>query len=188
MRKKVAITGTAGFIGYHLALSLAKDGCEVSGWDNFNSYYSPALKEARAAQLKALNVNVHRGDLCDADGLRAWVEGFEPTHIVHLAAQAGVRYSLDNPQAYIASNIEGFVNVLEIGRSMPTIPIIYASSSSVYGLNTKTPFSVEDRCDQQASLYGVSKKTNELLAHAYHHLYQLPLTGLRFFTVYGPWG
>ena len=186
-KKRVLVTGAAGFIGYHTAVALQRRGDEVIGYDNFNDYYDPELKRARAAELAKNSVDVLRGDLCDTD-LKDLVSTEKITHIIHLAAQAGVRYSLENPNAYVHSNLQGFLNVLEICRSYPEIRLTYASSSSVYGLNTKIPFSVEDRCDTQASLYGVTKRSNELMARSYHHLYGLHLTGLRFFTVYGPWG
>lgn len=186
--KKVLITGAAGFIGFHLAKDLARKGHDVVGLDNFNDYYSPQLKRDRVAQLKASGVDVVEGDICDLAQLQTLVKTQGTTHLVNLAAQAGVRYSLDNPQAYVRSNLEGFVNVLEVCRAHPEIKLIYASSSSVYGLNDKTPFSVEDSTDQQASLYGATKKTNELMAQTYHHLYGISTVGLRFFTVYGPWG
>ena len=186
--KHIFVTGAAGFIGFHLMKFLKNLGNSVVGLDNFNDYYDPLLKRNRAKELVKLNIPLIEGDISDVVLLKKIVEENQITHFVHLAAQAGVRYSLENPQAYVKANIEGFVNVLEICRHFPKIKLVYASSSSVYGLNTKIPFSVEDRTDQQASLYGVTKKTNELLATTYHHLYQIPVTGLRFFTVYGPWG
>ena len=186
--KKVLITGAAGFIGFHLASDLASKGHAVVGLDNFNDYYSPQLKRDRAALLKARGVTVVEGDLCDLAQLEDLVQNQGTTHLVNFAAQAGVRYSLSNPQAYVRSNLEGFVNVLEVCRAHPEIKLVYASSSSVYGLNDKTPFSVDDRTDRQASLYGATKKTNELMAQTYHHLYGISTVGLRFFTVYGPWG
>lgn len=185
--KRILITGAAGFIGYHLAHYLHSRGDQVLGYDNFNDYYSPDLKRGRARQCPDA-ITIVEGDICDAGSLLAAAKAFSPTHIVHLAAQAGVRYSLQNPQAYIDSNITGFLNILELCKQTPDIPLIYASSSSVYGLNTKTPYAASDRTDAQASLYGVTKKSNELMAAVYHHLYNIPVTGLRFFTVYGPWG
>lgn len=158
------------------------------GYDNFNSYYEPSLKRAREKELSKLGIVVMQGDLQDQKNLQTQIEGHQTTHLLHLAAQAGVRYSLQNPQAYLQSNVEGFLNILEICRALPHIPLTYASSSSVYGLNTKVPFSPEARTDSQASLYGVTKKTNELMAETYHHLFGISVTGLRFFTVYGPWG
>lgn len=188
MTKRILITGAAGFIGFHIAQALAKRGDKVLGYDNFNDYYSPDLKRERSRLLQTVGINIVDGDLCNSPLLNATFNSLQPTHIVHLAAQAGVRYSLTNPQAYIKSNVEGFVQILEACRLSPSVPLIYASSSSVYGLNQKVPFSIEDQTDQPASLYGATKKTNELLASTYHHLYKIPVTGLRFFTVYGPWG
>ncbi len=188
MSKNILITGAAGFIGFHLARYLAKRGDCVLGYDNFNDYYTPQLKRDRAKILAEEGISVGEADICDLDKLQEAMARHETTHLVHLAAQAGVRYSLQNPQAYIRSNIEGFTNVLEAVRASPEIKLTYASSSSVYGLNTKVPFSTEDRVDQQASFYGATKRSNELMAHSYHHLFNLSVTGLRFFTVYGPWG
>lgn len=188
MAKNVFITGAAGFIGFHLAQALAKRGDRVLGYDNFNHYYPPELKRKRAALLKEAGVSIIEGDICDATTLQQALHKHNTTHLVNLAAQAGVRYSLTNPQAYIKANIEGFTNILEACRNHKDIKLIYASSSSVYGRNAKIPFSIEDRIDNQASVYGVTKKTNELLANTYHSLYGIPITGLRFFTVYGPWG
>lgn len=184
--KKILITGAAGFIGFHLARALKARGDEVLGYDNFNDYYDPGLKRERAATMA--NIEIIEGDLCDIDKLKHSFEGFATTHIVNLAAQAGVRYSLTHPQKYVSSNIEGFVNILELCKEFPSTKLVYASSSSVYGLNEKIPFSTDDRTDRQASLYGVTKKCNELMAQTYHHLYDIPSTGLRYFTVYGPWG
>jgi UDP-glucuronate 4-epimerase len=188
MHKKVFITGAAGFIGFHLASYLHSRGDKVVGYDNFNSYYDPALKRKRAKLLKAGGVEIIDADICDHASLKEAVEKHQVTHFVHLAAQAGVRYSLTDPEAYIKSNINGFLHVLELCRQIPEIKLTYASSSSVYGLNKKTPFAIGDRTDHQANLYGVTKKTNELMAQTYHHLYGIAATGLRFFTVYGPWG
>lgn len=188
LSKRILVTGAAGFIGFHLTKYLEARGDAVIGLDNFNDYYSPSLKRGRAEILVKHGINVIEGDVCHPSLLQELVEKNEIGHIVHLAAQAGVRYSLVNPQAYIKANIDGFLNVLEVCRRHPSIALTYASSSSVYGLNDKTPFSENDRTDSQASLYGVTKKTNELMASAYHHLYGFPVTGLRFFTVYGPWG
>lgn len=187
-KKRILITGAAGFIGFHLAKYLHKRGDHVIGLDNFNPYYDPQLKRDRAHVLAKEGVAVISGDLSQKDLLQDLIVKNDTTHFVHLAAQAGVRYSLEDPQAYVTANISGFLNVLEACRTQPKIKLIYASSSSVYGTNTKTPFSVEDRTDSQASFYGVTKKTNELMAFTYHHLYGLPVAGLRFFTVYGPWG
>lgn len=186
--KKIFVTGGAGFIGFHLIKHLVKRGDHVVGYDNFNDYYNPELKRERAKILKQLGVEVIEGDICDFNTLNRAIEKHGTTHLVHLAAQAGVRYSLTNPHAYIQANIEGFLNILEVCKIDPAIKLTYASSSSVYGLNTKVPFSITDRTDHQASLYGVTKKTNELMANTYHHLYNISVTGLRFFTVYGPWG
>ena len=188
MSKHVFITGAAGFIGFHLARYLHNRGDHVTGYDNFNDYYDPQLKRSRASELAKLGIKVIEGDITDFDFLKQTVNGHQTTHLVHLAAQAGVRYSLQNPQAYVEANIKGFLNILEVCRFRPAIKLTYASSSSVYGLNKKSPFSIEDRTDKQASLYGVTKKTNELMAQTYHHLYGIAATGLRFFTVYGPWG
>lgn len=188
MTKKVFITGAAGFIGFHMAQYLQERGDSVIGYDNFNPYYDPSLKQAREAQLAKRGIQIQKGDCSDRKSLQQAIENFQPTHLLHLAAQAGVRYSLENPQTYLQSNIDGFLNVLEICRLYPSIPLIFASSSSVYGLNHKIPFSIEDRTDRQASLYGVTKKTNELMAQTYHHLFGISVTGLRYFTVYGPWG
>jgi UDP-glucuronate 4-epimerase len=186
--KRILITGAAGFIGFHVALALQARGDEVVGLDNFNDYYDPSLKKERAKLLALKGVNIIEGDVCAISLLQHLFEEKSFTHIVHLAAQAGVRYSLINPQAYIKANIDGFLSILELCRQYPHVPLIYASSSSVYGTNTKIPFAVDDRTDGQASFYGVTKKTNELMAYTYHHLYGISVTGLRFFTVYGPWG
>ena len=186
--KRIFITGAAGFIGFHLAKHLHQRGDYVIGLDNFNDYYSQKLKRARAAELAKEGLTILEQDICDFDNLKKAVRDSKPTHLVHLAAQAGVRYSIQNPQAYVKSNLEGFVNILEICRHFEQLPLVYASSSSVYGNNHKIPFSVEDRTDHQVSLYGATKKSNELMAASYHHLFNIPCTGLRFFTVYGPWG
>ena len=188
MDKRIFITGAAGFIGFHLAQALNSKGYTLIGCDNFNDYYDPALKRQRALKLKGIGVDVLEGDICDMSFLQNIVDGGGVTHVVNLAAQVGVRYSVTNPGAYITSNIEGFMNILELCRHNPSIALVYASSSSVYGLNEKRPFSVDDITDRPASLYGATKKTNELMAFAYHHLYGISVTGLRFFTVYGPWG
>lgn len=188
MGKVVLVTGAAGFVGFHLSRALQARGDHVVGYDNFNDYYCPELKRSRAKQLKEVNVEVIEGDICDASQLNTLMETLQPTHIAHMAAQAGVRYSIENPMAYVKSNLEGFVNVLEACRHRPFTPLIYASSSSVYGANAKLPFSISDTTDEQVSLYGATKKSNEVLAASYHHLYGIPVTGLRFFTVYGPWG
>ncbi len=188
-QRPVLITGAAGFIGFCLARRLLEGGRAVVGVDNVNSYYDPALKEARLAVLQQFrSFTFHRLDLADrsrTDGL--FQDGnFGP--VVHLAAQAGVRYSLANPHAYLDANLSGFLNVLEGCRHRKTKHLVYASSSSVYGANKQLPFSVHDNVDHPISLYAATKKANEAMAHAYSHLYGLPATGLRFFTVYGPWG
>ena len=186
---KVLITGSAGFIGSALAHRLLKRGEIIIGIDNHNDYYDPTIKEARLA----LNVNhpnyTHlRIDLADRQAMDACFTTHKPQRVVNLAAQAGVRYSIDNPLAYISSNIVGFAHVLEGCRHHGVEHLVYASSSSVYGANTAMPFSIHQNVDHPLSLYAASKKTNELMAHTYSHLYGLPTTGLRFFTVYGPWG
>lgn len=188
MNKKVFITGAAGFIGFHLAKFLNERGDEVIGYDNFNDYYEPKLKRDRAIILQKLGIQIIEGDLLENKKLQEAIEKHKTTHLVHLAAQAGVRYSLENPSSYIKANIDGFLNILEICRLNPSLVLTYASSSSVYGLNKKIPFSIHDPTDHPASLYGATKKSNELMASAYHHLFGIPVTGLRFFTVYGPWG
>lgn len=188
MQKRIFITGAAGFVGFHVARALAQRGDVVLGYDNFNHYYTPQLKHQRAALLQAEGVKVLEGDICDAVALAVAIKNHSPTHILHLAAQAGVRYSITHPHIYAKTNIEGFLNILEICRESPAIKLIYASSSSVYGNNGKVPFSINDPTDHQASFYGVTKKSNELMAQTYHHLYGIHVTGLRFFTVYGPWG
>ncbi len=187
--KKYFITGSAGFIGFYLAQSLLKQGAEVIGLDNLNDYYEVSLKEERLALLKEhKNFTFIKGDLADKENLLAVFREERPQIVVNLAAQAGVRYSIDNPDAYIQSNIVGFFNILEGCRFFPVEHLVYASSSSVYGGNEKIPFSVEDQVDHPESLYAATKKSNELMAYAYSRLYQIPLTGLRFFTVYGPMG
>lgn len=184
--KRVFVTGAAGFIGFHLARALKRRGDEVLGFDNFNDYYSPDLKRKRTGILEKEGIKVVEGDICDAEALSRACQ--DSTHFVHLAAQAGVRYSLTNPQAYVKANIEGFVNVLEWCRKQKQVSLVYASSSSVYGRNSKTPFSINDPVDHPASLYGATKRSNELLADTYQALYRFSTIGLRFFTVYGPWG
>ena len=185
----ILVTGAAGFIGFHLCKRFLKSGYEVVGLDNLNPYYSVRLKKDRLSLLeKYSNFKFSQLSLEDADGLRTLFTEERFTHVVNLAAQAGVRYSLENPKAYIDSNIVGFTNILECCRHEGIQHLVFASSSSVYGLNTKMPFSVHDNVDHPISLYAASKKANELMAHTYSYLYQLPCTGLRFFTVYGPWG
>jgi UDP-glucuronate 4-epimerase len=186
---RVLVTGAAGFIGYHLSERLLARGDEVFGFDNLNAYYDPRLKEARLARLTPHpGFRFAQGALEDRAALDAVFDAFQPQRVVNLAAQAGVRYSLENPHAYIDSNIVGFLNILEACRHRGIEHLVYASSSSVYGANRKLPFAVEDSVDHPVSLYAASKKANELMAHTYSHLFNLPTTGLRFFTVYGPWG
>jgi UDP-glucuronate 4-epimerase len=186
---KILVTGTAGFIGSALATRLLERGDEVVGIDNVNDYYDVNLKLARLDRLKSRRgFTEARIGLEDREAVEKVFRTYEPRRVVHLAAQAGVRYSLINPRAYIDSNIVGFMNVLEGCRHHGVEHLVYASSSSVYGANTKLPFSVHDNVDHPISLYAASKKANELMAHTYSHLYRLPTTGLRFFTVYGPWG
>jgi UDP-glucuronate 4-epimerase len=186
---KILVTGAAGFIGMHVCQRLLERGEEVIGIDNLNSYYDVSLKEARLKELvKYSNFNFLRLDISDRDAMHSVFEKEKPDLVVHLAAQAGVRYSLTNPHAYADSNLVGFVNILEGCRLVNIKHLVYASSSSVYGGNTKIPFSEEDSVDQPISLYAATKKANELMAYSYSHLYKLPSTGLRFFTVYGPWG
>lgn len=186
--QKILVTGAAGFIGFHLTRRLCEQGREVLGIDNLNAYYDVSLKEDRLGQLKSLPG--FRFEKCDLEDPRflELVAAFKPDAIVNLAAQAGVRYSIENPQAYASSNVVGFLNVLEAARRNAVKHLVFASSSSVYGANTKTPFSVNDNVDHPVSLYAATKKANELMAHSYAHLYNIPCTGLRFFTVYGPWG
>jgi UDP-glucuronate 4-epimerase len=186
--KRLFITGIAGFIGFHLALALKKRGDEVFGCDNFNPYYGPELKRERARLLISQGVCVMDCDIVDRTAVEKLLKDNSITHFVHLAAQAGVRYSLKHPESYVHSNLNGFLQILEALRRFPEIKLTYASSSSVYGLNTKTPFSETDPVDRPASFYGATKRSNELIAHSYHHTYGLSCTGLRFFTVYGPWG
>ena len=186
---KVLITGSAGFIGSALALRLLERGDEVVGVDNLNDYYDVALKEARLARtLSHPGYTDIRASIEDREAMEEVFRTHRPDRVVNLAAQAGVRYSLENPHAYVDTNLVGFVNILEGCRHNGVEHLVFASSSSVYGANTKMPFSVHDNVDHPVSLYAASKKANELMAHTYSHLYGLPTTGLRFFTVYGPWG
>ncbi|VAW83304.1 NAD-dependent epimerase/dehydratase [hydrothermal vent metagenome] len=186
---KILVTGTAGFIGNTLAMRLLERGDEVVGIDNLNDYYDVTLKEARLERIKGHpGFTDERASIEDRSAIEAIFRKHQPQRVVHLAAQAGVRYSLKNPHAYIDSNIVGTTNILEGCRYNKIEHLVYASSSSVYGANTKMPFSVHDNVDHPVSLYAASKKANELMAHTYSHLFQLPTTGLRFFTVYGPWG
>ncbi|KAA5597211.1 NAD-dependent epimerase [Blastochloris sulfoviridis] len=185
----VLLTGAAGFIGFHVARRLLAQGQRVIGVDNLNAYYDPRLKEARLAELLPHNAfSFVKLDLADRTGTERLFAEARPGTVIHLAAQAGVRYSLTNPHAYAEANLIGFLNVLEGCRHAGVGHLVYASSSSVYGANGKTPFAVSDSVDHPVSLYAATKKANELMAHTYSHLYRLPTTGLRFFTVYGPWG
>jgi UDP-glucuronate 4-epimerase len=187
--RRVIVTGAAGFVGFHLTARLLDEGIPVLGIDNLNPYYDPALKRARLARLEGRDgFAFEAADLADPGRIRALFEDFAPTEVVNLAAQAGVRYSLDNPRAYLSANVDGFLSVLEACRFVPVRHLVYASSSSVYGANTKVPFSEADRADRPLSLYAATKRANELMAHTYAHLFGVPATGLRFFTVYGPWG
>lgn len=186
---KVLITGTAGFIGSNLAIRLLERGDEVIGIDNLNDYYDPTLKEARLERVKTYDRFTDvRANIEDRDKMAEIFAQYKPQRVVNLAAQAGVRYSLENPHAYVDTNIVGFVNILEGCRHNEVEHLVYASSSSVYGANTNYPFSVHNNVDHPVSLYAASKKSNELMAHTYSHLFNIPTTGLRFFTVYGPWG
>ncbi|XP_058104622.1 UDP-glucuronate 4-epimerase 3-like [Magnolia sinica] len=185
----VLVTGAAGFVGTHVSVALKQRGDGVLGLDNFNDYYDPALKRARQALLERSGVFVVEGDINDAALLRKLFDVVAFTHVMHLAAQAGVRYAMQNPSSYVHSNIAGLVSILEVCKSAnPQPAIVWASSSSVYGLNSKVPFSERDRTDQPASLYAATKKAGEEIVHTYNHIYGLSITGLRFFTVYGPWG
>ena len=186
---KILVTGTAGFIGNHLALKLLERGDEVIGIDNLNDYYDVNLKLARLDRIKDhANFTDVRADISDRETMEQLFKQHQPQRVVNLAAQAGVRYSIENPHAYIESNIVGYLNILEGCRHNNVEHLVYASSSSVYGANESMPFSVHDNVDHPLSLYAASKKSNELMAHTYSNLYNLPTTGLRFFTVYGPWG
>jgi UDP-glucuronate 4-epimerase len=186
---KVLVTGAAGFIGAALSKTLAQRGDEVLGLDNLNDYYDVSLKKARLKELEGFDdFQFEKIDLADREVLSQIYKKFEPEVVVNLAAQAGVRYSIDNPFAYVNSNLVGFVNLLECCRNFGCRHLVFASSSSVYGANTKMPYSVHDGADHPISLYAATKKSNEMIAHSYSHLYKIPTTGLRFFTVYGPWG
>jgi len=186
---RILVTGTAGFIGFHLSRRLLAGGDEVIGLDNLNNYYDVRLKQDRLSQLTSEKTfRFHKADLQDRDAIARLFAEEKPVRVVHLAAQAGVRYSLTNPQAYIDGNLVGFGNILEGCRHGGVEHLVFASSSSVYGANTRMPFSVHDNVDHPVSLYAATKKANELMAHSYAHLFTLPCTGLRFFTVYGPWG
>ncbi|MDL2210440.1 NAD-dependent epimerase [Desulfovibrio sp. OttesenSCG-928-O18] len=186
---KILVTGAAGFIGFHVARALLAAGHTVAGLDNCNPYYDVALKKSRLALLREFDgFAFHEVDLADLPAVEAIFAGYSPEVVIHLAAQAGVRYSIENPGSYIQSNLVGFHGILENCRRYPVSHLVYASSSSVYGLNSSLPFAETDRTDHPASLYAATKRSNELMAHAYSHLYSIPVTGLRFFTVYGPWG
>ncbi|MDN3274896.1 SDR family NAD(P)-dependent oxidoreductase [Frankia sp. RB7] len=185
----ILVTGAAGFIGFHVTRQLLSEGWAVVGLDNLNSYYDPALKQARLALLQAdRRFSFVQADLADRETMAALFARHRFSEVVHLAAQAGVRYSIEQPQSYVESNLQGFLNVLEGCRNNDCRHLVYASSSSVYGANTKLPFSVQDRTDHPVSFYAATKKANEVMAQSYSHLYRLPVTGLRFFTIYGPWG
>lgn len=189
VNKTYFVTGGAGFIGFHLSKSLLEQGARVIGFDNMNDYYEVSLKEDRLAILqKYERYTFIRGDLADNAAVISAFQEYRPQIVVNLGAQAGVRYSIDNPEAYMQSNMMGFFYILQACRYFPVEHLVYASSSSVYGGNDKVPFSTEDKVDEPVSLYAATKKSNELMAHAYSKLYQIPVTGLRFFTVYGPFG
>ena len=195
MSSKILITGVAGFIGFHVCKKVIEAGITVIGIDNINNYYDVELKKARLKELKKIQIKNQKGEFiffkCDLEDKNKLLEIFHkynPSKIIHLAAQAGVRYSIDNPSEYINANIVGFSNILECCRNNKIKNLLYASSSSVYGGNTKIPFSENDSVDHPVSLYAATKRSNELLAHSYSHLYDLPCIGLRFFTVFGPWG
>lgn len=186
---KILVTGAAGFIGFHTSMKLLARGDQVVGFDNMNAYYEPALKEARLTQLIAhKNFRFVKGDLADRMSVEELFREEKFDRVIHLAAQAGVRYSIENPHVYTESNVTGFLHILEGCRHQKVAHLTYASTSSVYGANTDLPFSVHHSVDHPISLYAATKKANELMAHTYAHLYRLPVTGLRFFTVYGPWG
>ncbi|HDX2592146.1 TPA: NAD-dependent epimerase, partial [Escherichia coli] len=185
---KFLVTGAAGFIGFHVSKRLLNDGHQVVGIDNINDYYDVKLKESRLEKLESPSFTFYKLDLADRDGMAKLFETEQFERVIHLAAQAGVRYSLENPYAYADSNLTGYLNILEGCRHNKVQHLLYASSSSVYGLNRKMPFSTDDSVDHPVSLYAATKKANELMAHTYSHLYSIPTTGLRFFTVYGPWG
>ena len=189
MKKTILVTGAAGFIGFYLSKRLLEEGARVIGYDSVNDYYDTRLKDARLEILEKYdNFTFVKGNLADKEKVTDLFETYKPEIVVNLAAQAGVRYSITNPDAYIESNIVGFFNILEACRHYPVEHLVYASSSSVYGTNKKVPYSVEDKVDNPVSLYAATKKSNELMAHAYSKLYKIPATGLRFFTVYGPMG
>jgi UDP-glucuronate 4-epimerase len=187
--RTILVTGAAGFIGFHVARRLLAEGRDVVGLDSLNTYYDPALKQARLSMLNQHpRFSFVQADLVDRSSIASLFAKYRFPVVIHLAAQAGVRHSIEHPHAYADANLQGFVNVLEGCRHNECRHLVYASSSSVYGANTKLPFSVDDRTDHPISLYAATKKANELMAHSYSHLYRLPVTGLRFFTIYGPWG
>ncbi len=187
--ERILLTGAAGFVGFHVTEALLDAGATVLGLDNLTPYYDPALKQARLDRLLPRNgFSFGQIDIADYDAVQAAFVGFRPQVVIHLAAQAGVRYSLENPRAYASANLDGFLSILEACRHNPVDHLVYASSSSVYGANAKVPFSEHDGADHPVSLYAATKRANELMAHSYSHLYGIPTTGLRFFTVYGPWG
>ena len=187
--RPILVTGAAGFVGFHLAARLLAEGFAVLGTDSLNAYYDPALKEARLTRLRQYPAfSFAKADLSDRDAMREVFDAAKPRYVIHLAAQAGVRYSLENPHAYADANLSGFLNILEECRRVEPAHLIFASSSSVYGGNLKAPFATSDPVDHPVSLYAATKKANELMAHTYAHIHGLPVTGLRFFTVYGPWG
>ena len=185
---KILVTGCAGFIGFHVTKKLLSEGYQVLGIDSLNEYYDVSLKKNRLKEIKSPLFNFCNIDICDKRDLEKQLHKFKPSKIIHLAAQAGVRYSFENPYSYIDSNISGFLNILELSKTMSIKHLVYASSSSVYGGNTNYPFSERNNVDHPVSLYAATKKSNELMAHTYSHLFSIPTTGLRFFTVYGPWG
>ncbi len=188
----ILVTGCAGFIGFHLTQKLLNLGHHVAGFDNLNHYYDPLLKQHRIEELQKSPNNYllkfYHADLCSKESLNQVFSENNVTHVIHLAAQAGVRYSLDNPEAYVSSNLVGFANILEACRKHQIKHFVFASSSSVYGANQKMPFHIDDPVDHPLNLYAATKKSNELMAHSYSHLFKIPTTGFRFFTVYGPWG
>ena len=189
MKEKILVTGASGFIGFHLSELLLNNNYEVVGIDNMNDYYDVRLKEGRLETLKKYNnYTFYKIDLKDKESIDKLFKEYKFDYVINLAAQAGVRYSIENPYAYVDSNLVGFVNILEACRNYPVKHLLYASSSSVYGGNKVAPFSTEHQVDHPVSLYAATKKSNELMAHTYSHLYKIPTTGLRFFTVYGPWG
>ncbi len=188
MKKRILVTGAAGFIGFHFAKACLEQGHYVCAIDNFNNYYDPSLKRNRANELEKMGLEVQSVDVSNMEAIVQLMQDQQVTHVVHLAAQAGVRYSLDHPEVYVKSNIQGFLSILEGCKKLPGVRLVYASSSSVYGHNEKVPFSTDDPTDRPANFYAVTKKSNELMAYTYHQLYGFPTVGLRFFTVYGPWG